>query len=148
MQIYFEGRIDHYRKIFPNISFPASGPSDSFLTEHGAVKVNTFREHNRETQKLVACDPVLENGWAYIVEVVDKSAEEILADTQSKSTQLRAARDRELLNTDWLAVRAFETGVAMDQEWVDYRQALRDLPSHPDFPNVELPRNPNQIDSI
>ncbi|MGA1036671.1 MAG: tail fiber assembly protein [Ilumatobacteraceae bacterium] len=26
--------------------------------------------------------------------------------------------------------------------WATYRQALRDLPSHPDFPNVEFPDPP------
>jgi len=69
MQIYFNGKVSHYKDAFPNTSFPASGPSDSFLAERGAVKVSLFREHNRATQKLVACDPVVENGFAFIVAV-------------------------------------------------------------------------------
>jgi len=145
MKIYLNGRVAHYKEMFPNVSFPATGPSDAFLEEHGAVKVSVFREHNRATQKLVSCDPVVENGFAYLVEVVDKTEEEIAADVASKAAQLRAARDRALEACDWRAIRAAETGVAMSQEWQDYRQALRDLPSSDGFPNVDLPHDPDYV---
>jgi len=145
MQIYFEGRVDHYKKIFSSTSFPPSGPTDAFLSSKGAIKVNAFREHDRATQKLVPCDPVIENGWAYIVRVESKTAEEIAADVASKSAQLRAARDRALEACDWRAIRAYETGVAMDQEWATYRQALRDLPDAEGWPNVDLPNDPDYI---
>jgi hypothetical protein len=143
MKIFKNGQVAHYREIFPNVSFPASGPSDSFLAANGAVKVSVFREHNRATQKLVPCDPVVENGFAYVVEVVDKTAEEIAADVASKSAQVRAARDRALEASDWRVIRAAETGVAMSQEWQDYRQSLRDLPNSEGWPNVELPHDPD-----
>ena len=148
MKIYLNGQVAHYKNLFPNVSFPASGPSDSFLANAGAVKVSVFREHNRDTQKLVPCDPVIENGFAYVVKVENKTAEEIAADVASKSAQLRAARDRALEACDWRAIRAAETGVAMSQEWQDYRQALRDLPSNPNFPNVELPRDPDYVEVV
>ena len=145
MQIYFNGKVSHYKDAFPNTSFPASGPYDSFLASHGAVKVNAFREHDRATQKLVPCDPVVENGFAYVVKVENKTAEEIAADVASKSAQLRAARDRALEACDWRVIRAAETGVAMDQEWANYRQALRDLPDAEGFPDVSLPHDPDYI---
>lgn len=145
MQIYFESRIDHYKKIFPNVSFPVSGPSDAFLADKGAVKVSTFREHNRATQKLVPSDPVVEGGFCYVVSVVDKTAEEIAADTASKAAQMRAARDNALKQSDWRAIRAAETGVAMDADWATYRQALRDLPNAEGWPNVSLPNDPDYI---
>jgi hypothetical protein len=148
MQIYFNGKVSHYKQAFSNVSFPASGPTDEFLTERGAVKVSLFREHDRATQKLVPCDPVVENGFAFIVAVVDKTAEEIAADVASKSAQLRAARDRALEACDWRAIRAVETGEPLDQEWAEYRQALRDLPSNPDFPNVDLPHDPDYVEPV
>lgn len=145
MQIYFESRVDHYKKIFPNVSFPVSGPSDAFLADKGAVKVSTFREHNRATQKLVPCSPVVEGGFAYVVEVASKTEEEIAADVASKASQMRAARDNALKASDWRAIRAAETGVAMDTEWATYRQALRDLPDAEGWPNVDLPNDPDYI---
>jgi hypothetical protein len=145
MQIYFNGKVSHYKQAFSNVSFPASGPTDEFLAERGAVKVSLFREHDRATQKLVPCDPVVENGWAYVVKVEDKTAEEIAADVASKAAQMRANRDRALEASDWRVIRSAETSEPLDQEWAEYRQALRDLPSNPDFPNVDLPHDPDYV---
>jgi len=140
MQVYKDGRVAHYREVFPNVSFPASGPSDAYLAGAGAVKVNVFREHNRATQKLVPCDPVVENGWAYTVKVEDKTAEEIAADIASKAAQVRAQRDRLLTASDWTQVADAPVDKAA---WVTYRQALRDLPEQEGFPNVEMPSQPS-----
>lgn len=146
MQIFKDGQVAHYKQIFSNVSFPASGPSDAFLAANGAYKVSVFRDHDRVTQKLVPCEPVVENGFAYIVEVVDKTAEEIAADTASKAAQMRAARDNALKQSDWRVIRAAETGVAMSQEWQDYRQSLRDLPNSEGWPNVDLPHDPDYVE--
>ena len=145
MQVYKDGQVAHYKQMFSNTSFPVSGPSDDFLAANGAVKVSMFRDHDRATQKLVSCEPVVENGFAYVVEVVDKTEEEIAADTASRSANLRAARDRALQASDWRAIRAVETGVAMDQEWADYRQALRDIPNAEGFPDIQLPNDPDYV---
>jgi hypothetical protein len=141
MQIYFNTRIDHYKKIFPNISFPASGPSDVFLAQQGAYKVASFRDYDRATQKLVSCDPVIENGFAYVVAVVDKTEEEIAADVAAKAAQVRATRDAALTASDWTQV----ADAPVDKvAWATYRQALRDLPDAEGFPNVDLPLSPDQ----
>lgn len=145
MQVYKDGRVAHYKDLFPNTSFPAGGPTDSFLASHNAYKVSVFRDHNRATQKLVSCSPVIENGFAYVVKVVDKTEEEIAADVAAKAAQVRAARDRALEASDWRVIRAAETGVAMDEEWANYRQALRDLPDAEGFPDVHLPHDPDYV---
>jgi hypothetical protein len=145
MQIFKDGQVAHYKTIFSNVSFPASGPSDAFLAANNAYKVSLFRDHDRATQKLVSCEPVIENGFAYVVAVENKTAEEIAADVASKSAQMRANRDRALEASDWRVIRAAETGIAMDQEWQDYRQSLRDLPNSEGWPNVELPHDPNYV---
>lgn len=142
MKIYLNGRVAHYKEMFPNVSFSAAGPSDAFLAAQGAVKVSMFRDHNRATQKLVPCDPVVENGFAYVVSVVNKTEEEVAADVANKAIQIRSARDKALERSDWIAIRAAETGVAMDSEWATYRQALRDLPEAEGWPNVDLPEMP------
>ena len=142
MQVFKDGQVAHYKQMFPNTSFPASGPSDDFLASQGAVKVSMFRDHDRATQKLVSCDPVVENGFAYVVEVVDKTEEEIAADVASKAANVRAARDRALSASDWTQV----ADAPVDKTaWATYRQALRDLPSNPEFPNVELPTEPGFV---
>ena len=142
MKIFKNGQVAHYKTMFPNTSFPASGPSDEFLASAGAYKVSMFLEHDRATQKLVPCDPVINGSFAYVVEVVDKTEEEIAADVASKAATVRAARDRALANSDWTQV----ADAPVDQQaWATYRQALRDLPSQVGFPDVDLPLEPGAV---
>ena len=92
MNIFKNGQVAHYKQMFPNTSFPASGPSDEFLASAGAYKVSMFRDHDRATQKLVSCEPVVQNGFAYVVAVEDKTAEDISADSVSNWSILELIR--------------------------------------------------------
>ena len=57
--------------------------------------------------------------------------------------QVRGERDEKLTESDWLVVRQAETGQAVSQEWLDYRQALRDITTQDGFPeNVVWPTEP------
>ena len=142
MQIYFDNRIDHYKKIFPSISFPVSGPSVDFLVTNNAYKVNTFVPYDSTTQKLESCDPYIQDGFCFVVRAVDKTAEELAADVAVKAAQMRAARDAALKASDWTQV----ADAPVDKTaWATYRQALRDLPSAEGWPNVELPNDPNYV---
>jgi hypothetical protein len=140
MQVFKDGQVAHYKDLFPNTSFPAGGPTDSFLASHGAYKVSVFRDHNRSTQKLVPCDPVVENGFAYVVEVVDKTEAEIAAEVESLAAKVRAERDRKLAETDWTQVADSPVDSTV---WSVYRQSLRDIPSQEGFPQeVTWPDQP------
>lgn len=44
-------------------------PTDEQLRDRNLVRVNLFREHDPETERLVSCDPVLEGDWVYMVKV-------------------------------------------------------------------------------
>ena len=58
-----------YREMFKDTSFPVSGPNDDFFTENNCLKVSVFKEHDRNTEMLVGCEPYEENGVVYTVEV-------------------------------------------------------------------------------
>lgn len=143
MKLYKDGILANHKELFPNVSFPVSGPSDDFLQANNALKVSYFREHDEETQKLIPCNPTIDGGIAYLVEVVSKTEEDLLGETETKAARLRASRDLALRSSDWMAIRAAETGIAMDEEWSTYRQALRDLPDAAGWPNVEIPSSPS-----
>ena len=143
MQVYKDGRVAHYKDLFKNTSFPAFGPSDEFLASAGVYKVSVFRPYDRATQKLVPCDPVVEDGFAYVVAVEDKTEEEIAADVASKAAKVRAQRDQLIAQSDWKVVRAQETNTQVAEEWATYRQALRDVPAQAGFPHdVTWPDQP------
>ena len=52
---------------------------------------------------------------------------------------VRAQRDRLLTATDWRLLRAAETGVQVEPEWLAYRQALRDVTKQGDPTAIEWP---------
>jgi hypothetical protein len=143
MLIYKDGQVAHYKEIFSNTSFSASGPSDEFLAENGAKKVTVFKAHDRATQKLVSVDPYEEDGIVYTVSVVDKTAEEIAADSNSKAAQIRSQRNQLLTTSDWTQV----LDAPIDRTaWAAYRQALRDITSQEGFPaSVQWPNDPNYV---
>lgn len=139
MLVYKDGQVKHYKEMFANVSFGAAGPTDDFLADNNAVKVSVFREHDRAIEKLQSCDPVIEDGFAYIVEVVAKTQEDIDADIASKAAQMRSQRDAALKASDWTQV----LDAPVDQAaWAAYRQALRDLPDAVGFPDVDFPQSP------
>ena len=57
--------------------------------------------------------------------------------------EIREYRDRLLTESDWVTIRATDTGDPVPTEWQTYRQALRDIPEQTGFPdNVEWPQEP------
>lgn len=142
MLIYKDGIVADYREVFKGTSFPSNGISDSFLTENNAVKVSVFLPHDRSTEKLVPCEPYIQDGFAYTVQVAPKTEEELTADRESKAAELRKQRDELLAQSDWRVIKAMEQDGQVESEWAIYRQALRDITDHPDFPNVDLPNKP------
>lgn len=100
--------------------------TDEQLAAQGFVRVNLYRDHNRLTQKLISCDPVLENGWVYKVAVADLTAEEIQSAKDSAMAQIRGQRNNLLAACDWTQIA---DSTADKTTWATYRTALRDLPS-------------------
>jgi hypothetical protein len=121
--------------------------TDEQLAAQSFVKVNLYRDHDRLTQKLVPCDPVLENGWVYKVAVADLSAEEIQSAKDSAMAQIRSQRDALLTLTD--GTQAVDNPSAKKAEWATYRQALRDLPTTITEPRTfsDWPHDPNWVNS-
>ena len=117
------------RELFKNVSFPASGVPDSFLTANNVVELVETLSYTSPSQKLTKVTPYVDSGKAYSVKVETTSADEITVLNTAKWSEIRFARNELLKQTDWRAIRASETGVAMSTEWLDYRKSLRDLPS-------------------
>lgn len=73
--------------------------------------------------------------------VADESGHPSLVNSPAPSASdqaasARARRDALLAASDWVTLRAIETGEDVPGEWVTYRQALRDLPQQAGFPQT------------
>jgi len=140
--------VGDYRELFSNTSFPSSGPSDEFLTANNAKKVNSFKAHDRLTQKLVSCSAYDDGEFVSIVQVADLSAEEIQAAKDSAMSQLRATRNQLLKECDWTQIA--DCTIPKKAEWATYRQTLRDFPSTVSDARstVTWPHNPDWVEPI
>jgi hypothetical protein len=109
------------------------------------VREDTKPEYTEATQYLVRDDqPTYENEtWTVGWTVKDKTPEQIEADTDMKASQIRTERDERLAETDWVTIRATDTGEPVDPLWAAYRQSLRDITSQEGFPwTVTWPEKP------
>lgn len=116
----------------PNTSFPKE-LSESVLNDYGVYEVvrSDQPDFDPQFQKVVEVDPVLQDGdWVMSWEIQQKTQEEIDKDNASVSENMRAGRDERLAETDWWAV----SDRTMTAEQASYRQALRDITGHTNWP--------------
>lgn len=57
-------------------------------------------------------------------------------------TQIRAQRNSLLQESDWIVTKATETKTEIPQEWLTYRQALRDITNYSTPEEVVWPTKP------
>lgn len=77
----------------------------------------------------------------YVVQTLDDVGKAAKDEEVKKS--VRVNRDRMISDTDWMVVKALESGTPVADEIKTYRQALRDVPAQAGFPhNVQWPNKP------
>lgn len=113
------------RKDFPQTSFPES-MADVDLASYDVVEVQKTEPPNADsaTHQVKGATAALVDGvWQQQWTVIELSAEQA-------SANVRAQRNQRLAETDWTQL-SDSTNAAT---WIDYRQALRDVPSQTGFP--------------
>ena len=128
-----------HQMLFPNVSFPSSGPTSDWMSENSVMPVTMSRSYDRMTQKSTSVDPYIEDNVVYLHKIESLTDSEKTA-VQTEVNNQTAARNREernrrLAETDWMAC----SDVTMSNDWKTYRQALRDLPTHSNWPNLKVP---------
>ena len=131
--------VGEHKALFPNTSFPASGPPTDWMTQNSVLPVTVFRSYNGLTEKSTSVDPYIEDGVVYLhkIEALDDSqkAAAQTAKDNAAAEATRAERDSRLAETDWMA----NSDVTMTDAWKTYRQALRDITKHSNWPYLKSP---------
>lgn len=129
------------KKDNPNVSFASNIDTDT-LSSYGVYVVDYQQdpEYNYRTHRLVPQQPTLIDGkWTVTKSIVSKTQAEIDTDNAQKSLDVRQNRDRLLAATDW----RFRSDMTPSQAWIEYCQALRDIPQQEGFPwDVTYPSIP------
>ena len=131
--------IGEHRELFKNVAFPKSGPPADWMTENSVMPVTMSRSYDRMTQKSTSVDPYIEENVVYLHKIESLTdSEKTVAQTEANNRQAeaqRTERNRRLAETDWMAC----SDVTMSNDWKTYRQALRDITTHSNWPNLKVP---------
>ena len=127
------------QQLFPNTSFSITGPNADFLTANNVVELVENLSYTTPTQKLSSVDAYVEGGKAYNVKVESTTADEQTTLTNQQWSSIRLQRDNLLKNTDWRA----SSDLTLSDDWKNYRQALRDVPTQSDPFNITWPTAPS-----
>ena len=76
-------------------------------------------------------------------EYAERQAEYLAAETEMLNERNRETRNELLAASDWTQANDSPLTRAQKTKWKTYRQALRDLPSSSDWPNVTFPEEPS-----
>lgn len=134
------GNVDIYpysvgqlRRDNPNTSFPKQVP-ENILEEYGvyAVSILDIPEIDERTQRANqnTLPSLIGGNWSIGWSVIDKTAEEIQEYDLLMAAKTRSIRNELLSQTDYYAL----TDVTMDAAMTSYRQALRDITTHANWP--------------
>ena len=134
--------VSDYRDMFPNTSFPASGPDAEFLEANSCMTVTVWKQYDQLTEKLVSVAPYIEDNTVYTIDVKPLTPEEIASNTESQWAKIRSQRDTLLQACDWTQLPDVPLDSKTKEQWVNYRQALRDVTSQADPYNIEWPIAP------
>ncbi len=137
------GSVDTYpysvgelRRANPNVTFPKKIP-DALLAEYGVYLVTETDQpsYTPRTQNIAQeTTPILVgDAWTVDWTITDKTTEEIAEYDADTATTNRATRDAKLAETDFYAL----SDVTMSSEMQSYRQSLRDITTHENWPNLE-----------
>ncbi len=126
----------------PNTSFP-DVISSELLAEWNVFSVRTTHQpdHNFRTQNVKEISPQLIDGeWTQSWIVEDASESEINQRRLDAENNIRSERNQKLAETDWIVTKSLELNQLIPENYVSYRQALRDITQQETFPwHVDWP---------
>jgi hypothetical protein len=124
--------IGNLRKDNPNTSFPKR-PSDEMLEGWNVYVVARVDRPDVDyiTQNLTEGAPVLVDGqWQQTWVITDATSDEVAQRAAQQADDIRSKRDQLIADTDWMAL----SDNTLTDAWATYRQALRDITDHVNFP--------------
>jgi hypothetical protein len=156
--------------LFPNVSFPESGPENDWMASNDVYLVNSKIEFDPATERVENVEPYFEDGTVLSVRVVARSAENLANERHNQITRAiqsgdmtvvssmtaeekvtyeplawnvtRERRTVKLADTDWTQLDDTPIANTDKSQWALYRQALRDITTQADPFHIEWPALP------
>jgi len=129
-----------FRAMHPDTGFPQL-LTEEILNSFGADVVFNGPQAQPSRYQTAYRDGVeqIDGKWYTKYSVADMDDEAKAALDAQQAASMRAERNRRLSETDW----RFRSDMSPSQSWVEYCQALRDVPNQSGFPwEVQWPTQP------
>ena len=118
------------------------------LRSHGWYPVDTIKPDSMDSKTEVWEAETFEVQEEKVIRTLtkrDKTAEELQAESDQRAAEIRNVRDRLLNMSDWVVVKAHESGTEIPDAWKTYRTGLRDISDQEGFPwDITWPSTPEQ----
>jgi hypothetical protein len=135
-------QVGDYQVLFPNTSFPASGPTPEWMVENSCMYVTVWLPYDASTQYLESASPYIDGNTVYTIIVAQMSAEQIAQYQASLAANIAAQGKQILSNTDWTAIASIADPTESDPyltnrpEFLTYRSAVRAIVLNPSYDSV------------
>jgi len=145
--------VSDYQSMYPDTSFPSSGPNEQFMVENNCMYVNTYLDYDPSTQYLesvppyiLIADPAQPLNWVYTIKVAQLTPEQIQQMHDTLATQNQATASQLLYATDWTTIPdvtnpANNPYLTNQDEFLIYRNAIRKIAVNPTWDAV-FPEQP------
>lgn len=142
-----------YQSMFPDTSFPSSGPNADFMVQNNCMYVNVYLPYDPTTQKLVPAtpyiqidDPAQPLNWVYTVAVAELTPEEIQQIHDTQATQNQKTASDLLYQTDWTTIPDVANPInnpylTNQAEFLTYRNLIRKIAVNPTW-DATFPKQP------
>lgn len=133
----FPYTIGNLKQDNPQVSFPEN-ISNELLQSYGIFPVKELPAPTIDnlTHRVKQSIANIDGEWCQLWESVELKLSQA-------NTNVRAKRDRLLANSDWVVTKNLEQGTPIPQDWLHYRQSLRDITEQEGFPySVVWPTSP------
>lgn len=107
------------------------GSQEFFLAAHNVLTLEPFTSQE-QVEAFILNNITKYNWWQPFVDPAVREQERL----DGLAAANRTLRDQKLSETDWVVVMHTEKGTNIPLEWETYRQGLRDITSHENWPEL------------
>ena len=135
-------QVGDYQVLFPNTSFPSSGPTPEWMAENSCLPVTVWLPYDPSTQYLESVAPYRNGDTVYTVQVAELTPEMIAQQHQSQAAQNKTTAANLLSQTDWTAIPDVADPLKSDpylvnqNEFVAWRSQIRAIAVTPTWDAV------------
>lgn len=150
-------QVADYQSLFPNTSFPSSGPTPEWMAENSCMYVNTYLPYDQSTQVLttvapyiLVSEPTKPLEWVYTVQVQDMTPEQLAQYQAGVAAQIGYQAQQLLSATDWTTIPSVADPAQSNPyltnqaEFISWRSQVRAIAITPTYTSVIPPQPQDQ----